>query len=309
MAVSISQHKEFWRHSLRQLNIASGLLDEENRLLALFYNEITGVWAEYADARCPDRISKLIRQRLEHIVNDWRSKLVNLNFDTAEINHWDRDPMYKYLGHQENRGIAWQAYMLESCRFQKTRNHLEFAFLGTEDQDRQIFFAGVEPTFTIPKSKNQIVPGKQSQVRPDGIGVTRSGKLVVFEVKGPEDDLGPLSAVIQGVLGAIAFQAKRCQLVNVLEKTVSLRPAATVKHMSKGVSVVVMVSTSAKANKQAPRVTKLHREIVDHLFEAVDFIERIAIIRVTKRVRSGFTHDRLAKPPTFEINHYWPSHP
>lgn len=268
----------YWQETIRLRNIESGFVNEADctqRLLAVFLRELNQAWAHLNedDIAC----------ELHSIVDRWISGLSRANDWAHQINHWDGDAAQHLVSPET--GIGWESYFLEACR-----NGGQPRFMDVDH--RQVFFAAMEASFGIPEAQNLLVPRRQGSVKPDGLGVDNDGNVVVFEIKGPQDVLDPLLAVVQGVLGALAVYAKRDCVVRLLRQRHQLRPEvqnAAIDDKTASLIVNVLLSTG----NPAPRVTNQVDRMIRQLLSACGMIREIAVLRINQATRQRFTRENL----------------
>lgn len=174
--------------------------------------------------------------------------------------------------------------MLEACRCgDKTR----FFPWG----ETNVHFAAHEAVFAIPARSNPIGRG-QGRLRLDGLGVDGKGRLVVFEFKGPQDNPDPISAIKQGLLGAIAVYAKWKNVLSILRKKCERRPALS--NLKDDPKVVVCVAISSRERRRrSPRITRDNQAKIHEMISSCPFVKEVSLARVDRQTREEFHSDNL----------------
>jgi len=283
----------YWMETIRLRNIESGLIQatEESRILAAFHSELNRVWGDV-------RATEPVIDRLRAVVSRYVEGLKKANDWNNAINHWDRDSPMNCIA--DNTGHGWESYLLEACRWNGEPQFMKV-------NNRRVFFAAMEASVGIPARRNLIVPGRIGSVKPDGLGVEQDGNVVIFEIKGPQDVLDPLLAVVQGVLGALAVYARRVNIVTLLKQGHQKRPAINnvrIDDKAAGLIVYILISTGRRGNL-APRVTQNDIDMIRHLLAACSMIQEIAIMRIDRATRDRFHADELPFLPSLTAASMW----
>lgn len=290
-------HSEYWRQTLLEKNseMRSESVEteeeQETRLLAKFKRDLT---------KARSRVGIHETADLAAVIKRWSASLSRTIKDkVCEINKYDHTDATDSA--RIDTGKGWQSYLLEACRHDsaaqlpRTRRNFIECYRASEISKREVFFAAQEVNLAVPKARNLIVGDREGRINPDGLGVDRDGGLVVFEIKGPKDNLDPLCAVTQGILGAIAVNAKRKNLISLLKDPShpeSRRPSCEVKLQR--ICVYVLIST-AHEGRRAPAVTKEYQRLITPLIKACDCIAEVSLFRVNNDIRNRFTARELRK--------------
>lgn len=214
----MAQHKsykdtEFWREQISFKNASMSLAPIDNvtegdgghRLQSLF------------ESRIKPFLSNGQIDQLTLFIGEWINGFSHV-VEREQFNHWDNTDATGYRNVED--GFSWTASLLEHCR---STPQLDFISTGELTTDFGLFAA--EVCLGLSSKNNPFQEGRQNSIQPDGLGVRRDHSLVVFEMKGPQDDHDPFTAMLQALCGALAATAKRDWVVSTAESECERRPS------------------------------------------------------------------------------------
>ncbi|WP_166831560.1 hypothetical protein [Thalassoroseus pseudoceratinae] len=214
MAPHISyKDTEFWREQISLKNASMSLApiddvtegDGGHRLQSLFASRVKSLLTTGESNELTQFVVEWI-EGFSHVV------------EREQFNHWDNTDATQHRNIED--GFSWTASLLEYCR---STPQLDFIATGEPDTDFGLFAA--EVCLGLSSKSNPFQDGRQNSIQPDGLGVRRDNSLVVFEMKGPQDDHDPFTAMLQALCGALAATAKRSWVVSTAESECGRRPS------------------------------------------------------------------------------------
>lgn len=236
MAPHISyKDTEFWREhiSLKNASMSLATIDDVtegdggHRLQSLFASRIKSL------------LTTGESNELTQFVGEWVEGFSHV-VEREQFNHWDNTDATQLRNIED--GFSWTASLLEYCR---STPRLNFISTGEPSIDFGLFAA--EVCLGLSSKSNPFQEGRQNSIQPDGLGVRRDNSLVVFEMKGPQDDHDPFTAMLQALCGALAATAKRNWVVSTAESECGRRPSIRLSGKNDdGFSVHLYVAIVAK---------------------------------------------------------------
>lgn len=265
----------FWEEMIRSWNIQHELIAiEKDKLQALFKNQ------------CIRWLAKSNTKELKGCIDRWIACFGNTTKKHGKFNEYDdKDPSYPF---SVDTGAGWQSSLLVNSRKDRVERWIE---TGNELTD--FSFVSMELTLTLSSRKglNAIVPGTQSRINPDGLGIRKDGCFTVLEVKGPKDERDLLGPVLQAACGAAAVVAKAEMLCEIAKTETKLRPAynkAKIPVSTRSIGIHVLTAK----NKVGGKLEAWSQEIEDScrlLLAAFSKLKYIAFSFVEPEKTKGFT--------------------
>lgn len=268
------EHHLYWQDQIRVRNIESGFssVQVKERLLIKFKKDL-----ERCISSTPNGLSGVI----EH----WHRRLRCAQDKRRVFNHWDNDNAQSRIS--PRTGLGWTSHLLEHCRYNSKPSYIKIG-------KRPVCFAAMEISIGISSKRNPFFPNSVSSIRPDGLGIDKDGSLAIFEVKGPQDDLDPEKALLQGMLGAIAIHAKRDYIIELFKHEYGRRPfirQARVPKTLRSISVYALVSSVNLSGQHGPTLTAEAREKLCMFADAAKMISRIGLVIVPRNPLEVITND------------------
>ena len=265
----------FWEEMIRSWNIQHGLVGiEKDKLQALFKSQCIG-W-----------LAKKDKNELKGCIDRWISCFGKMTKKHGKFNEYDdNDPSSPF---PFDTGVGWQSSLLVNSRQDRVQR-----WIDTGDELTDFSFISMELTLTLSSRKglNPIVPGTQSRINPDGLGIRKDGCFTVFEVKGPKDERDLLGPVLQAACGAAVVVAKAEMICEIAKTEAKLRPAyksARIPVSTRSIGIHVLTAK----NKEGGKLEAWSQEIEDScrlLLAAFSKLKYIAFSFVEPEKTNGFT--------------------
>ena len=223
----------FWEQVIRAWNIKSQLVlvEEKETLQAIFKTQ------------CLPFLSEDGVQQLRAVIENWIANCTAVTEKKGSFNEYDdKDPTI----FDHAKGAGWQSQLLINSRVGG-----EPCWIDTGEELTDFSMVSTELTLTLSARSgiNPIVPGTQSRIVPDGLGIRRNGFFTVLEVKGPQDEADLLGPVLQAACAATAVIAKGDMLSEIARSKREKRPAYKNAKLPKRSSVGLHVLTSKHKTK------------------------------------------------------------
>jgi hypothetical protein len=266
----------FWHELIQSWNVRDGLIKSEGKkkLQTIFKTQ------------CLRHLQEGKVQELRAIIENWISFCGAINTKTNIFNDYDNKAPH---GKSDwTKGSGWQSDLLFNSRRDGKR-----CFIHTGDEKTDFSLAAMELTFAISARSgvNPFVPGKESRIAPDGLGIRKNGFLTVLEVKGPKDERDLLGPVLQAACAATAVVAKADSLCAIARSPAKLRPAYKNARVPKKSSIGLHILTSKikKTGTLEPWSSNVEQSCRT-LLQAFEQLEYIAFSFVVPENTKSFQH-------------------
>jgi hypothetical protein len=242
------------------------------------------------------------------ILDRWRQRFSSIK-NKACFNHWDFDSPFTYYqkvrsrdfrSFKENTGIGWTSQLLEASRIASKVN-----YINTKRSDTDFSLIAMELSLGISSTNNPFRRGRTDYIKPDGLGLRKSGRFVVLEVKGPQDDPCLITPMLQAACGALAVVAKAAMLKKIAAQSIEdavrprLRPFLQAPRAERSpVPIALHVLTSTESNgKPRAQLDSSVKETCATILECFRNLDYIAYSFITPKqasnLGSGFSVDHF----------------